>query len=78
MYVYALLSVRCTQTSRYIVDIARPHERVPFICNASDPTNSHPAGYMVDGLNLTHWQAKAGVDTANITIDLRSATQKVF
>lgn len=62
----------------YMLDISRPHERVPFICNASSPSDSHPARYMVDGQSVTHWQAKAAVDVVNITIDLRSPAQKVL
>lgn len=43
-------------------------DRVPFICNASDPARAYPPENMVDGLLGTHWQSKAGEDMASITI----------
>ena len=49
-----------------------------YICNASSPNFSHPPRFMVDGSHDTHWQAKSDSDPANITIDLRSSTQKVW
>ena len=61
-----------------IADTLRPHQRRPFTCNATSQTDSHPASYMVDGLNSTHWQSKASLDVANITIDLTSSRQRVF
>lgn len=43
-------------------------ERVPYLCNASDSTRAYPPKNMIDGLLETHWQSKAGVDAAFITI----------
>ena len=44
-------------------------DRVPFICNASDPLKAYPPENMVDGLLGTHWQSTAGEDLASITIN---------
>ena len=43
-------------------------DRVPFICNASDPSKAYPPDNMVDSLLGTHWQSTAGEDIASITI----------
>jgi len=48
-------------------------DRVPFICNASDPARAYPPENMVDGLLGTHWQSKAGEDMASITISFGQA-----
>ena len=52
-------------------------DRVPFICNATDPIKKHPAVYMVDNNNMTFWQSTANTDEATITVDIRSSNQKV-
>lgn len=43
-------------------------DRVPFICNASDPSKAYPPDNMVDSLLGTHWQSTAEEDIASITI----------
>lgn len=43
-------------------------DRVPYMCNASDPAKAYPPENMVDGLLGTHWQSKADEDLAIITI----------
>lgn len=43
-------------------------DRVPHICNASDPARAFPPENMVDGSLATHWQSQAGEDLAFITI----------
>jgi len=48
-------------------------ERVPYLCNASDSTRAYPPKNMIDGLLETHWQSKAGVDVAFITISFEQA-----
>ncbi|XP_029199679.2 laminin subunit alpha-like [Acropora millepora] len=48
-------------------------ERVPYLCNASDSTRAYPPKNMIDGLLETHWQSKAGVDAAFITISFEQA-----
>eukprot|EP00794_Sanderia_malayensis_P010015 gene10015-11038_t len=50
-----------------------PRDRILSLCNASDPTYSHPAKYMIDGLFNTFWQSKNSEDNAYITINLNGA-----
>ncbi|XP_065059492.1 laminin subunit alpha-1-like [Rhopilema esculentum] len=57
-------------------DQYRPNKRRQFTCNASDAIDSHPPSRMVDANFDTYWQSKAGMEITNITIDLRSETQK--
>ena len=47
-----------------------PRTRTISICNATDPTNSHPPQNMVDGSLATFWQTKNDEDRAYITINL--------
>lgn len=44
-------------------------DRVPLICNASDPARAYPPENIVDGLLGTHWQSKADEDLAFIVIN---------
>lgn len=53
-------------------------DRVPHMCNASDPTEAYPPENMVDGLLGTHWQSSAGEDLAFITISFGQVPEIVM
>lgn len=53
-------------------------DRVPYICNASDPARAHPPQNMVDGLLGTHWQSKGGEDLAFITVNFEQVLKKAI
>lgn len=52
-------------------DILDPRDRVPYLCNASDGTLSHPPRKMTDGSLATYWQSTAREDVAFIVIDMK-------
>jgi hypothetical protein len=55
-----------------------PVQRVYKYCDASSPTESHNASYLVDGNLTTFWQSTSMVNRANITIDFSGPVHKVM
>lgn len=53
-------------------------DRIPYICNASDPVKAYPPENMVDGLLATHWQSRADEDLAYITISFGQVPEIVM
>lgn len=53
-------------------------DRIPYICNASDPARAYPPENMVDGLLATHWQSRADEDLAFITISFGQVPEIVM